>query len=134
MILTPHYKGEDIAKEEIAGSKDNRGINLNTSDIPSYCVIFKSRLNNNFLKQDAIDIVVGLMKDLCPNAKVDYKAPDLSIVFEIMKSHCCLSVLPNYYKYKKYNIIELANTVPETVMEEDVSKHIKSEDCAKVDD
>ena len=48
------------------------------------------------------------MKDLSPNAKVEYKNPDLAIIFEIMKSHCCLSVLPQYYKYKKYNLGELA--------------------------
>ena len=85
---------------------------------PSYCVIFKARLNQNFFKQDAIDIIGEIMKDLCPSAKVDYKNPDLAIVFEVMKSHCCVSALPNYYKYKKYNLIELAGAMSTPIEKE----------------
>ena len=94
--------------EESVKVEEEKQIKVGTVTYPTYCVIFKARLNQNFFKQDAIDIVGDIMKELCPNAKVEYKNPDLAIVFEVMKSHCCLSVVPHYYKYKKYNLIELA--------------------------
>jgi len=116
-LLTPHYKSTDVAKESVK-SEEGKDINVGTTSFPSYCVIFKARLNQNFFKQDAIDIIGDIMKELCPNAKVEYKNPDLAIVFEVMKGHCCLSVVPHYYKYKKYNLIELAASTPELLKTE----------------
>ena len=112
-LLRHHYEipeGSAIVLKEnqTENANDVKEIGNEFSTPPTYCVIFKSRLNQNFFKQEAIDLVGKVMKDLSPNAKVEYKNPDLAIIFEIMKSHCCLSVLPKYYKYKKYNLIELA--------------------------
>lgn len=105
-LLAPHYSRQIVN----AVSDDSKKEDIQEyMSYPTYCVIFKARLNQNFFKQDAIDVIGEVMKDLCPSAKVEYKNPDLAIVFEVMKSHCCLSVLPNYYKYKKYNLIELAS-------------------------
>ena len=114
-LLGQHYKipensavvSQENQTEEVNDVKN--GAVVESSSPPTYCVIFKSRLNQSFFKQDAIDVVGKIMKELNPNAQVEYKNPDLAIIFEIMKSHCCLSVLPNYYKYKKYNLIELAS-------------------------
>ena len=108
-LLSPHYILKNENKDVIKLEEDKTKDSSQNKKIPTYCVVFKARLNNNFFKQDAIDIVGDIMKELCPNAKVEYKNPDLAIVFEVMKSHCCLSVLPNYYGYKKYNLIELAS-------------------------
>ena len=44
-----------------------------------------------------------------PNAVVDYKNPDLSIMVDIIKDIFCCSVVPKFYHYKKYNLGELAN-------------------------
>ena len=114
-LLSPHYLSK-VKNEEVI---DNEESSNEIAKIPTYCVIFKARLNNNFFKQDAIDIVGEVMKELCPGAKVEYKTPDLAVIFEVMKGHCCLSVLPNYYGYKKYNLIELACNVSEPKREND---------------
>ena len=106
---------------------DNKESSNEITRIPTYCVIFKARLNNNFFKQDAIDIVGEVMKELCPGAKVEYKNPDLAVIFEVMKGHCCLSVLPNYYGYKKYNLIELACNVSEEKQEKNCNNDILQE-------
>ena len=105
-LLMAHY---DKTNELQENNETEKGpVNIQ-QPLPSYCVIFKARLNQNFYKQDAIDVVGDIMKEICPNAKVSYKDPDLAIVFEVMKNHCCLSVLPHYYDYKKYNLIELVS-------------------------
>ena len=106
ILLMAHYNKTNELQENNETEKEPVNIE---QPLPSYCVIFKARLNQNFYKQDAIDVVGDIMKEICPNAKVSYKNPDLAIVFEVMKNHCCLSVLPQYYDYKKYNLIELVS-------------------------
>ena len=120
-LLAPHY-GQPVmnVESDVSKKEDIQGC----TSYPTYCVIFKARLNQNFFKQDAIDVIGEIMKDLCPSAKVEYKNPGLAIVFEVMKSYCCMSVLPNYYKYKKYNLIELAGAVPTLSIQE--GKEIQS--------
>ena len=42
------------------------------------------------------------------NHKVDLKNPQLSILIEIIRSICCISVVPEFHSLKKYNLLELA--------------------------
>jgi hypothetical protein len=54
-------------------------------------------------------IVGDIIKELSPESKVEYKTPDFVIMVEVMKSNCCLAVLPKYFDtYKKCNLIELS--------------------------
>lgn len=39
--------------------------------------------------------------------KVDLKNAELSVVVEIIKGLCCLTVLPDYNELKKFNLVEL---------------------------
>lgn len=36
-------------------------------------------------------------------------SPDIAVVVEIIKGHCLISIAPEYFKYKKYNLLELCN-------------------------
>ena len=81
----------------------------------SFCVVFKARCNNDFKREMAINIVGDIIKELSPNSKVEFKTPDLVIMVEVMKSNCCLAVLPKYFHtYKKYNLIELSKVKKES--------------------
>lgn len=42
-----------------------------------------------------------------PENKVDLTNPELSIIVEVIKSVCCLSVVRNYALYRKYNLQEV---------------------------
>jgi len=73
----------------------------------TYQVLFKARCNQNLFKDDVIKIV----REAVPgNFRPDLKNPDLCFVFEVIKSNCCVGILPDYFGYKKYNLIELAQT------------------------
>lgn len=39
--------------------------------------------------------------------KVDLKTPKITVVVEVIKGLCCISLLPDYFKFKKYNVHEL---------------------------
>ena len=75
----------------------------------SYCIQFKSRLNASFGREEAYKTIGKMVKDANPQSKVEFKNPDYVILVEVMKSFCCISTLSNYFSFKKYNILELAN-------------------------
>jgi len=98
----------------------------------SFCVVFKARCNNDFKKEVAINIVGDIVKELSPNSRVEYKTPDLVIMIEVMKSNCCMAVLPKYFHtYKKYNLIELSKVKKELVEVKDTSESIDKDGIAK---
>ena len=95
----------------------------NISEVKTYSVVFKARCNNDFTKDLAIKICGEVIKELDKEskAKVEYKNPDLVIMVEVMKGNICLGILPKYFNYKKYNLIELANVTKATETKQDES-------------
>lgn len=62
-----------------------------------------------------------------PAHKVDLKTPKITILIEVIKGLCCISLLPDYFKLKKYNIFELTQTKKEEPVDDE--KHdVKSTD------
>lgn len=58
--------------------------------------------------------VAGLVGKLNPKNKVDLTNPELTIIVEVIKAVCCISVVKDYTLYRKYNVQE--------VMKEDTPK------------
>jgi hypothetical protein len=42
-----------------------------------------------------------------PENRADLKHPQLAIIVEIIRNMCCLSVVPEYFELRKYNLLEL---------------------------
>lgn len=66
---------------------------------------FKNR-NNEKMKRS---VVLGFVKTMVEKhgpegASVDLKKPDYSVLVEIVRDVCCVSVLKDYKKYHKYNL------------------------------
>jgi hypothetical protein len=66
----------------------------------TFAVMFAARANNSMKRADVIPAVAGLVP--APH-KVDLGAPDLTIMCEVMKGTCCISVVRDYYPLLKYN-------------------------------
>lgn len=49
----------------------------------------------------------GLVATLNPKNKVDLTKPQLTIIVEVIKAVCCISVVKDYTLYKKYNVQEV---------------------------
>lgn len=47
------------------------------------------------------------MGKLNPKNKVDLTNPELTIIVEVIKAVCCISVVKDYTLYRKYNIQEV---------------------------
>ncbi|XP_023345775.1 THUMP domain-containing protein 1 [Eurytemora carolleeae] len=89
--------GQSVLKEPFAGATS-----------PTFAIIFKTRNNNQVTRDDTIQTFAKVVRDLNPAAKVEFKDPDICIIIEIIRNVCCVGVVRNFYKYKKYNLVEIA--------------------------
>ncbi|CAG9115885.1 hypothetical protein JYU34_016757 [Plutella xylostella] len=73
----------------------------------TFAVVFNKRFNNSVSR----DLVIKELADLIvlknSGNKADLKNPKLCIIIEIIKGICLVSVVENYYPYKKYNLLEV---------------------------
>uniref|UniRef100_A0A673JB17 THUMP domain-containing protein 1 n=1 Tax=Sinocyclocheilus rhinocerous TaxID=307959 RepID=A0A673JB17_9TELE len=74
----------------------------------TYQICFKARNSSHSKREEVIKAVAGLVGKLNPLNKVDLTNPELSIIIEIIKTVCCVSVLKDYTLYRKYNLQEVA--------------------------
>ncbi|KAI9298207.1 hypothetical protein K502DRAFT_327621 [Neoconidiobolus thromboides FSU 785] len=70
-------------------------------DPKKFGIVFKKRNCGEIEKDKVIQSLAAIVG---PEHKVDLDNPDLTIVVEIFKSICGISVLTDFNKYKKYNI------------------------------
>ncbi|XP_077094288.1 THUMP domain-containing protein 1 [Siphateles boraxobius] len=74
----------------------------------TYQICFKARNSSHSKRDDVIKAVAGLVDKMNPLHKVDLSNPELSIIIEIIKSVCCVSVVTDYMLFRKYNLQEVA--------------------------
>lgn len=70
----------------------------------TFSVIFNHRNNNSLSKDEVIKVVADKVMLLNPDHKVNLKDAERSIIIEVIRNIALLSVVPNFFKYKKYNL------------------------------
>lgn len=75
----------------------------------TFAIMFNHRLNNQISRDNVIKELANLAASKNVNNKVDLKNPQVAIIVEILKGFCCLSCLPDYHKFRKYNLAELVS-------------------------
>lgn len=88
----------------------------------TFAIIFNKRYNNDVKRDDVIHDLAALVQSKNIKNRVDLKNAAKTIVVEVIKGLCCLSVLDGYLKYRKYNLVELANSKDKDLNEEKVIK------------
>ena len=73
----------------------------------TFSINYRARLSSSVSKETAMRIIGSVVRELNPKATVSYKEPELVVNLELMKSNCCVSVLPEYFQLKKYNLHEV---------------------------
>ena len=64
-----------------------------------------------------------------PKNKVDLTDPELSIIIEVIKTVCCVSVVPDYALFRKYNLQEVVkDDAPKPDAADDVKEDQKASD------
>ncbi|XP_017071441.1 THUMP domain-containing protein 1 homolog [Drosophila eugracilis] len=75
----------------------------------SYGIIFNHRYNQQIKRDQIINQLADLVNSKNIGNKVDLKAAKKSIIVEVLRGWCMLSVIDNYLECKKFNLAELAN-------------------------
>ncbi|XP_063790507.1 THUMP domain-containing protein 1 [Pseudophryne corroboree] len=70
----------------------------------TFQVAYKARNNNHMNKDEVIKDLAEIVVSQNSENKVDLSNPEYTIVVEIIKSVCCLSVVKDYTLFRKYNL------------------------------
>ncbi|KAM4603491.1 THUMP domain-containing protein 1 [Polymixia lowei] len=89
-----------------------------TPNHATYQIAFKARNSSHNKREEIIKSIAGLVGKMNPKNKVDLTNPELTIIVEVIKSVCCLSVVLDYTLYRKYNVQEV---VKEDIFKPDVT-------------
>ncbi|XP_041640279.1 THUMP domain-containing protein 1 [Cheilinus undulatus] len=90
-----------------------------TPNCATYQIAFKARNSSHNKRDDIIKSIAGLVGKLNPKNKVDLTNPELTIIVEVIRAVCCISVVKDYMLYRKYNVQEV---VKEDTPKPDVTK------------
>ncbi|XP_022593949.1 THUMP domain-containing protein 1 [Seriola dumerili] len=78
-----------------------------TPSCATYQIAFKARNSSHNKRDEIIKSIAGLVGKLNPKNKVDLTNPELTIIVEVIKAVCCISVVKDYTLYRKYNVQEV---------------------------
>lgn len=75
------------------------------------------------------------MGKLNPKNKVDLTSPELTIIVEVIKAVCCISVVKDYTLYRKYNVQEVVKdeTPKAHETEPDTAEQKEAQDTEETD-
>jgi tRNA acetyltransferase TAN1 len=73
----------------------------------TFAINFNRRCNGDVKRDDVIRELAALVTQKNMKNKVNLKNPQKTVLIEIIKGLCCLSVIPDYLKLRKYNLNEL---------------------------
>lgn len=75
----------------------------------TFAINYNKRHNKNIDRSEMIDKLADLVSQKNCKHSVNLSNPDVSVIVEIIKGLCCLSVVEEYIQLKKYNLIEIVN-------------------------
>ncbi|XP_055628784.1 THUMP domain-containing protein 1 homolog [Toxorhynchites rutilus septentrionalis] len=73
----------------------------------TFAIIFNRRFNNGLDREDVIKELAGLISAKNAGNKANLKNPELAVIVEVIKGLCLISVVPEYFQLKKYNLVEI---------------------------
>ncbi|XP_049778729.1 THUMP domain-containing protein 1 homolog [Schistocerca cancellata] len=80
-----------------------------TKEEKTFSIIINRRNSNMVSRDDAIAELAEMIKMRNINNRVDLKQPQLTVIIEVIRSMCCIGILPDYFRFRKYNLLELAS-------------------------
>lgn len=75
----------------------------------TFSIVFNHRNNSNVARDEVIKVVADKVSAIRPDHKVNLTGAELSIVIEIVRGIALLSVVPDFLKFKKYNLHALSS-------------------------
>ncbi|XP_061065888.1 THUMP domain-containing protein 1 [Eubalaena glacialis] len=80
----------------------------------TFQIVYKSRNNSHMNREEVIKELAGIVGSLNSENKVDLTNPQYTVVVEIIKAVCCLSVVKDYTLFRKYNLQEVVKSAKDS--------------------
>ena len=99
-LVEKHFGGVSGGEGGAAKEGEKSGGEAAGKEGKTFAIMFASRANNSLKRKDVIEAVASLVP--APH-KVNLTTPDLTIMCEVIKGTCCVSVVRDYFPLMKYN-------------------------------
>lgn len=80
----------------------------------TFGIVFNHRNNSNICRDTVIQVVADKVATIRSDHKVNLKEAELSIIIEVIRGIALLAVVPDFFKYKKYNLHALSSKTGDT--------------------
>ncbi|XP_043945434.1 THUMP domain-containing protein 1 [Protopterus annectens] len=80
----------------------------------TFQIVYKARNNNHMKREDVIKSLAEVIGSLNHENKVDLNNPEYTVIVEIIKNVCCMSVVRDYVLFRKYNLQEVVKNASES--------------------
>lgn len=75
----------------------------------TFAIMFNNRFDNNLEKRQVVLKLTKLVRAKNKHNKLNREHPELMVVVEALNGLCLLGVLPQFYDFKRYNLMETYN-------------------------
>ncbi|XP_043496618.1 THUMP domain-containing protein 1 homolog [Polistes fuscatus] len=73
----------------------------------TFSIVFNRHSNDSIHREEIINDLAEIIKKKNPGNRANLKNPELAVVVEVIRGLCLISIAPDYYKYRKYNLLEI---------------------------
>lgn len=77
-----------------------------------YLVAGKIRHNSSLQHNAMLQEIVEVVKTAKPQWTGELRKPDLVIMLDVLHDVCCISLMPRYLEFRKYNLLEVTKPQP----------------------
>ena len=75
----------------------------------SFAINWRRRCNSSVDKMEVIEALASAAAAVAPKARVELRNPQAVVNVDVIKTTCCLGVLPDWRRHVEYNLREAAN-------------------------
>lgn len=94
--------------ETVLASYDDSG-----SPEVAYLVAGKIRHNSSLQHNPMLQEIVQVVKTAKPLWTGELRKPDLVLMIDVLHNICCISLMPRYLEFRKYNLLEVTKPQPD---------------------
>ena len=82
----------------------------------TYSIMWKIRCNDSIKRDDILPLLIDYMNSVNHTHRTDYSNPNFVLHFDVVGPVCFISLLQDFFKYKKYNLDNLVAITDEKTL------------------
>lgn len=100
----------------------------------TFSIVFNHHWNNNISRSDVIEELSRMILQKNSGNAANLKNPDIVVIVKLIRGVCLLSIAPHYYKYRRYNLVEICNVKEQVKDEKETTEEEMKDSTTEADD